>query len=135
MTNVRFDYYSGTVYLRRIMVEKGDKATTWAPAPEDEANARKLLIREVTSGSTQGIEVGYENGSYKAFINASGSFDVINAAGNTVARFGTVVTLDSLEDSSGNRMLTTFELFGDTLFSHAESVSLNNVRFIDSTKA
>ncbi len=29
---------------------------------------------------------------------------------------------------------TTYELFGDTLFSHAESVLLNNVRFIDSTK-
>ena len=35
MSNIRFDYYSGTVSVRRVMVEKGDKATTWAPAPED----------------------------------------------------------------------------------------------------
>lgn len=85
--------------VRHMKLEKGNKATDWSPAPEDEANARKLLIREVNSGSTQGIEVGYENGSYKAFINAAGSFDVINAAGETVASFGSDVAMKSARES------------------------------------
>jgi len=96
-----------TIYLRKPMLERGNKPSDWSPAPEDEVNARKLLIREVTSGSTQGIEVGYENGSYKAFINAAGSFDVINAAGDTVASFGTNAVLKSTKtDSSGTTTST-----------------------------
>ena len=35
MSNIRFDYYSGTVSVRHVMVEKGTKATDWTPAPED----------------------------------------------------------------------------------------------------
>lgn len=69
---------------------------------EAEADGRKLLIRQVADG----IEVGYENGSYKAFINAEGSFDVINAAGETVASFGSDVAIKSareiVDDEMGN---------------------------------
>lgn len=32
---VRFDYYSGTVYVRNVMLEKASKPSGWSPAPED----------------------------------------------------------------------------------------------------
>ena len=35
MSNIRFDYYAGTVYVRHVMVEKGTKPSNWTPAPED----------------------------------------------------------------------------------------------------
>ena len=35
MSNIRFDYYLGTVSIRHVMVEKGTKPTDWTPAPED----------------------------------------------------------------------------------------------------
>lgn len=34
--NVRFDYYTGTVYVRATKVEKGTTATPWTPAPTDD---------------------------------------------------------------------------------------------------
>ena len=34
-SNVRFDYYSGTVSVRHVMVEKATKPSGWSPAPED----------------------------------------------------------------------------------------------------
>lgn len=33
--NIRFNYYKGTVYWRRQMVNKGNIAQLWTPAPED----------------------------------------------------------------------------------------------------
>lgn len=39
MSNIRFDYYSGSVSVRHVMVEKGTKPTNWSPAPEDVDNS------------------------------------------------------------------------------------------------
>ena len=39
MSNIRFDYYSGSVSIRHVMVEKGTKPTNWSPAPEDVDNS------------------------------------------------------------------------------------------------
>ena len=90
--------------IKEVMVALGSDPCAWSPAPEDERDARKLLIREVTSGSTQGIEVGYENGSYKAFINAAGSFDVVDASNNVIASFGTEVAMKSARESHIDEM-------------------------------
>ena len=35
MSNIRFDYYSGTVSVRHVMVEKATTPSNWSPSPED----------------------------------------------------------------------------------------------------
>lgn len=45
-TNIRFDYYSGDVSVRHVMVEKATKPSNWSPAPEDvqaEIDAKKSV--------------------------------------------------------------------------------------------
>ena len=59
---------------------------------EQEVNARQILIRQVSNG----IEVGYEDGGYKALINAGGSFDVVTESGETVATFSEESTMRSV---------------------------------------
>ena len=58
---------------------------------ESEVNARQILIRQ----GSNGIEVGYEDGGYKALINAGGSFDVVTESGETVASFSEESTMRS----------------------------------------
>ena len=79
------------------------RAITAYKTAEAEARDRKLIIREVAAG----IEVGFENGGFKALINGEGSFDVVDAAGDTVASFGTNAVLKSTKtDSSGTTTST-----------------------------
>lgn len=47
-TNIRFDYYSGTAYIKNVMVEKASKPSAWSPAPEDlEASIESVNERSV----------------------------------------------------------------------------------------
>ena len=39
---VRFDYYTGTVYVRNVMLEKASTPSNWSPAPEDVAENTEL---------------------------------------------------------------------------------------------
>ena len=51
LSNIRFDYYSGIVYVRHVMVEKGTKPTNWSPSPEDVQTSIQAGIDSVQVGA------------------------------------------------------------------------------------
>lgn len=44
-SNIRFDYYTGVVSIRRVMVERGNRPSSWSPSPND--IARRALEAEI----------------------------------------------------------------------------------------
>ena len=57
-SNVRFDYYSGTVSVRHVMVEKATKPSGWSPAPED-VQAEIDAKRSVHTIRATGVDASY----------------------------------------------------------------------------
>jgi hypothetical protein len=85
------------------------KAVTAYKTAEAEARDRKLIIREVAAG----IEIGFENGGFKALINGEGSFDIVNADGETIASYADIqemVSTSSVETQMGTTVTTTNRL-------------------------
>ena len=72
LINVRFDYYSGTVYYRNQMVNRGSKEAVWQPAPEDIENEIPTdeYITQITKNT---ITTAYINalGITAKYINVS----------------------------------------------------------------
>ena len=85
------------------------RAITAYKTAEAEARDRKLIIREVAAG----IEIGFENGGFKALINGEGSFDIVNADGETIASYADIqemVSTSSVETQMGTTVTTTNRL-------------------------
>lgn len=83
------------IYIAKIKLEYGNKATDWTPAPEDvqadidEAAKTATNYMEFTSGA--GLQIGDKtNGSWKGFRSriTSTAFEILNEAGSAVASYG-----------------------------------------------
>lgn len=73
MSNVRFDYYSGTVSVRHVMVEKATKPSGWSPAPED-VQAEIDAKRSVWTIMATGVDEAY---TYAQLLGWSSSANIL----------------------------------------------------------
>lgn len=84
-----------TLYLRKIKLEAGNRATDWTPAPEDvEAeidSASKTAKNFMEFDATNGLQIGNKTGgSWRGFRSqiTSTAFNILNAAGTVLASYG-----------------------------------------------
>lgn len=90
-----FSDFTGIVYIDKIKLEKGNKATDWTPATEDViadiAESSKTATNFMEFDESDGLLVGNKkNGTwsgYRAQITSS-MFNIINAAGAILASYG-----------------------------------------------
>ena len=67
-TTIRFDYYTGTVYVKNVMLEKSDKPSIWSLAPEDITTEEQRIYYRSSSSTTpngNGLPIAWvtENGN------------------------------------------------------------------------
>ena len=80
-SNIRFDYYSGDVSVRHVMVEKATKPSNWTPAPEDvqaEIDAKKSVHTLMTANSAGANYTAILSLSVDGF---SGNWGVVSTSG------------------------------------------------------
>lgn len=116
-----------TIHVRRMKLEKGNKATDWTPAPEDVdtniSEAAKTATNYITADPTGGIKIHmssnsttyqhqsstattyYVNGNKRAEVSANGLevFDGTYGSEESVAAFSTVARLGK---ANGNKVIT-----------------------------
>lgn len=85
MSNIRFDYYSGSVSVRHVMVEKGTKPTNWTPAPEDVDSAISSVKDIADTALSQGVEyiVGTQTATTASWTGVTTDSTLV--AGKTIA--------------------------------------------------
>ena len=139
-----------------VMIEKGNKASEWAPAPEDieKTYATKSEVKQTVDGlnvtisglqstannassnaanaqnrvgnletcikmTADGVRVGkIDNGNfsgYSALVNSAGSFDIVDAGGNTCSSFNqnTIKLGENNNDSVVDMVNGTAKFYGN----------------------
>jgi hypothetical protein len=105
---VRLSYPTETrEYDNYAKLEKGNKATDWTPAPEDQVNKTNVLSS--INLSTEGVKIE------GAKIDIAGLVTVLNADGSA----GTMIDGDKLV----NRSITTTQLNVDQIFGNSAVIS------------
>lgn len=75
--NIRHDYIKGSVTVRNFKAEKGNKATTWSPAPEDTDNKFTTLSSKIDLEVGKiGLKVNQVIGGENLVDNSSFSSDL-----------------------------------------------------------
>lgn len=75
--NIRHDYIKGSVTVRNFKAEKGNKATTWSPAPEDIDNNFETLSSEIKQTADNiSLKVNQVTGGTNLLSNTSFSADL-----------------------------------------------------------
>ena len=100
-----------TIYIKKIKIEKGNKATDWTPAPEDVdagiANASKVATNFLEYDSTNGLIVGNKtSGSWSGYRSQilPGSFNILDESSTVLASFGPTTVIG--EEAKANLHLT-----------------------------
>lgn len=94
------------VYFTELKLEKGNKATDWTPAPEDnEINGQNLVSNLPTNWEQGGINGGQAVGSTYASIKSSTTYririkDIFSVSGNITISAGGTTTNSSKETLS-----------------------------------
>ena len=105
--SIRTDYIqSGSVQVKSFKVEKGNKATDWTAAPEDdEINGQNLVSNLPSNWEQGGINGGQAVGSTYASIKSSTAYririkDIFSVSGNITVSAGGTTTNSSKETLS-----------------------------------
>lgn len=90
LSNIRFDYYSGDVSIRRVMVEKATKPSNWTPAPEDLESYADAAVSSATT------EIKQTTDSITARVAANeikiaGQYATSSTAADTKAKVATII--------------------------------------------
>ena len=89
-SNIRFDYYSGDVSIRRVMVEKATKPSNWTPAPED----LELYADAAVSSATTEIKQTTDSITARVAANEikiAGQYATSSTAADTKAKVATII--------------------------------------------